>query len=210
MPSLPTSGGEHYPVRGPRRRKVRLLLLSLLSHLQNTSTSIHTQMVAWQTYQVKRRAGLEPLDLSLVERVSEGDLLLGAICVLQDEGQVLAGRERLESEDVNLVAGLNLLVVVGVDKRQREHTLLLQVGLVDTGERAGDDGKAAEETGFEGCVLTRGTFTVVVVADDNPLDATVTVVRSGSRNSAEFTSDLVLDFVSLAVLRVDGTNQAVL
>ena len=81
---------------------------------------------------------------------------------------------------------------------------------MDTGERAGDDGKAAEETGLEGCVLTRGTFTVVVVTDNDPLDAVVAVVGSGSGDGAEFAGELVLDLVSLAVLRVDSTNQAVL
>ena len=64
-------------------------------------------------------------------------------------------------------------------------------------------------TGFEGGVLTGGTFAVVVVTDNNPLDVMVAIVGSNFRDGAPFTSDLVLDFVSLPVLGIDGTDQAV-
>ncbi len=130
--------------------------------------------------------------------------------MLENERQVLARGEGLETEDVNLVGGANLVVVGGVNERQGKHTLLLQVGLVDTGERTGDDSKTAEETGLESSVLTRGTFTVVVVTDDDPLDAVIAVVGSSSRNTAVLAGELVLDLVGLAVLSVDGANQAVL
>ena len=86
----------------------------------------------------------------------------------------------------------------------------LEVGLVDTSEGLDDDSKTTEESGLEGGVLTRGTFTVVVVTNDDPLDAPVAVVGSSLRNTAEFASELVLDLVGFTVLRVDGTNQAVL
>ena len=49
-----------------------------------------------------------------------------------------------------------------------------------------------------------------MVTDDDPLDAMVTVVCADLRDTSVFASDLVLDLVSLAVLRVDGTDQAVL
>ena len=162
-----------------------------------------------RTYQVQCRAGLEPLDLALVETVCKRNLLLRAIAVLEHEREVLTGRKRLEAEDIDPVIRADLLVVGGIGEREREHTLLLQVRLVDTGEGAGDDSKTTEEAGLESGVLTRRTLTVVVVTDDDPLDAVVTVVGGGLGNSAELACDLVLDLVSLAVLGVDGTDQAV-
>ena len=137
------------------------------------------------------------------------DLLLRSILMLQRKRQVLARRETLQPENVDLVARPDLIIVVGVRERQSKHTLLLQVRLVDTGEGAGDDSKTTEEAGLESGVLTRRTLTVVVVTDDDPLDAVVAVVRSSLGDGAVLASDLVLDLVSLAVLSVDGTNQAV-
>jgi hypothetical protein len=80
---------------------------------------------------------------------------------------------------------------------------------VDTSKRSDDDGESTEVTGFEGCMFTRGTFAVVVVPDNNPFDAMVTIVGSNFGDSTPFASDLVFDFVSLAVLGINGTNQAV-
>jgi hypothetical protein len=57
---------------------------------------------------------------------------------------------------------------------------------------------------------SRGTFTVVVITDDDPLDTPIVVVRNGLRDPSPFTGDLVLGLVRLAVLDVDGTNHAVL
>ena len=81
---------------------------------------------------------------------------------------------------------------------------------MDTGEGTSDDGQSTKEAGFQSSVLTGRTFAVVVVTDDNPLDTLVAVIPCGLRNSSPFTGDLVLDLVRLAVLNVDGTNQAVL
>lgn len=163
-----------------------------------------------RTYQVKRRTSLEPLNLSLIERVRKGDLLRSPVLMLDSERQVLAGGERLEAEDRHLIVRLNPVVVLGVGERQRKHTLLLQVRLVDTRERAGDDRKATEETRLERSVLTRGALTVVVVADDDPLDTAVTVVSADLRDASVLAGKLVLDLVGLAVLDVNGTDQAVL
>jgi hypothetical protein len=124
--------------------------------------------------------------------------------------QVLSGTEIIQTMDRDTVRGKNELIIVGVSEREREHALLLQVRFVDTGERAGDDSKTAEEAWFESGVFAGGALTVVVVTDDNPLNTVVTVPCSSSRNSAVLASLLVLDFVRLAVLRVDSTDQTVL
>lgn len=49
--------------------------------------------------------------------------------MLDREGEVLAGGKRLKPLDVYVVIRLDLVVVLGVNKGQREHALLLQVGL---------------------------------------------------------------------------------
>lgn len=81
---------------------------------------------------------------------------------------------------------------------------------MDTGKAADDDGKTTEVTGFKSSVLTRGTLTVVVVTNNDPLDTLVTVFSRDSGNTCPFLGDLVLDLVSFTVSLVDGTDQAVL
>ena len=205
-------------------------LFCLGSHL-NQSTNVNKRR-QWEaitkTDQVERGTSLEPFNLALVERVRKGNFLndetstsssryaisstdiLGTIKMLGNERQVLAGGKRLETENVHLVVGLDLVIVLRVGKRQGEHSLLLQVGLVDTSKGADNDRKATKETRLEGSVFTRGTFTIVVVTNDDPLDAVVAVVGTSLRDTVVFTSNQVLDLVGLAVLNVDGTDQAVL
>lgn len=161
-------------------------------------------------YQVEGGTSLEPLDLAFVEGVSKLDLLRGAVLVLNDEGEVFARSKALQTLDVNLVGTLDTVVVGRVDEGERKHTLLLQVGLVNTGEGADDDGKTTEETGLKSSMLTGRTFTVVVVTDDDPLDAGVAVFSSDLRNTTPGSINLALDLVGLAVLSVDSTDEAIL
>ncbi len=58
-------------------------------------------------------------------------------------------------------------------------------------------------------MLTGGTFTVVVVADNHPFNAVIAVVGANLGNTSPFTGDLVLHLVRFAVLRVDGADQAI-
>lgn len=81
---------------------------------------------------------------------------------------------------------------------------------MNTGERSDDDGQATEESGFESGVLTRRTFTVVVVTNDNPFDTLFTIGGCDLGNTIKFTSELVLDFVRGVVFCVDSTDQTVL
>jgi hypothetical protein len=112
---------------------------------------------------VKSATVLEPLDLALVEGVRKLDLERGAsICGMNSHGQRLAGGE-LGGGQVDAVVGTNLVVVGRVGESKRKHTLLLQVGLVDTSERAGDDGGATQVPGLERGVFTGRALSVVVV-----------------------------------------------
>lgn len=66
------------------------------------------------------------------------------------------------------VHGGDLLVVCLVLEPDREDTLLLQVGLVDSGEGSSDNQVASVESRLERSVFTSGTFTVVFVDDEHP------------------------------------------
>jgi hypothetical protein len=166
-------------------------------------------LLALLSHGVEGRAVLEPLDLALVEGVRELDVK-GLVTVgrVNDQGDGLANSE-LGSLDVDLVVGADLLVVGGLREGQGKHTLLLQVGLVDTSEGAGDDGKTAQVPGLKGSVLTGRTLAVVPVTDNNPPDAVLLVVTGNVGDSAVLAGEEVLDLVGLTVLLVDSTNQHV-
>lgn len=124
--------------------------------------------------------------------------------------------ERLVNEVVKserkrtyLVFGSDLVIVGGVGEGKRKHTLLLQVGLVDTGERSGDDGKTTEMSGLKSGMLSGRALTVVPVTNDDPLDTLGLVVTGDSRDGIPFTVGEVEDLVGLTVGLVDGTNQHV-
>ena len=63
--------------------------------------------------------------------------------------------------------------------------------------------------GLKSSMLTRRTLAVVPVTNDNPLDAVLLVVTCNIGNRAVLAVEGVLDFVGLAVLSVDSTNQHV-
>ena len=167
------------------------------------------RLLALLSHGVEGRAVLEPLDLALVEGVRELDVE-GLVTVgrVDDQGDGLANSE-LGSLDVDLVVGADLLVVGGLREGQGKHTLLLQVGLVDTSEGAGDDGKTAKVTGLESGVLTGRALTVVPVTDDDPADALLLVVTGSGGHGVVLAGGEVVDLVGLAVLGVDGTDQHV-
>lgn len=75
--------------------------------------------------------------------------------MLGNKSQVLSGGECVQAQDVNLVAGLDLVVVLRVSESESKHTLLLQVRLVDTSKRPGDNGKTTKVAGLKGSVLAR-------------------------------------------------------
>ena len=86
---------------------------------------------------------------------------------------------QLGAHDIDRVIRIDLVVVLRAGKGQGQQPLLFQVGLVDTGKAAGDDGQAAEMAGLEGGVLSRGALAVVPVANNDPLDAFLLVVAGG-------------------------------
>ena len=68
------------------------------------------------TYQVLSGSSLEPFDLSLVESMRRGDLVLATVVVLGDQSHVDARGEDFETFDSSLVGWLDLVLVGWVDK----------------------------------------------------------------------------------------------
>jgi len=151
---------------------------------------------------------LEPLNLALVEGVRElgfpGNTVLG----VDTERHGLAYGE-LGAHEVDLVVEIDLVVVLRSGESEGKETLLLQVGLVDTSERADDDSDGTKVAGLESSVLTGRPLSVVPVTNDNPLDALGLVVTGSVRDSAVLSSQDVADGVGLSVLVVDGADQHV-
>jgi len=123
--------------------------------------------------------------------------------------QILAGRKTFKAHNINFIRALNPVIILRVGKRQRQHTLLLQIRLMDTRKAPHDDSQPAEETGFERRVLTGRALSVVVVADDDPLDPCVAVLCGDLWNGAPGAVKLALHLVGFAVLGVDGSDEAV-
>lgn len=130
--------------------------------------------------------------------------------MLSDKRQVLSGSKTLKAEDINLIIRAHFIVICGIRKCQGKHTLLLQVGLVDTGKRTNNDRKSTQESRLEGSVLARRTFTVIGVTNNDPFNTMVTIMSSSLGHAAPLAGDLVPNFVGLAILNVDSTNETVL
>ena len=82
--------------------------------------------------------------------------------------------------------------VCGVGERQRQHALLLEVGLGDAGERAADHGLGVAEPGLHGGVLARRALAVVLVADGHPALAGLVVVLGDVGEGLGLAVELVL------------------
>lgn len=122
---------------------------------------------------------------------------------------VLTGLKVLEIKDGNLVGTGNLVIVGRVLEPQRKHTLLLQVGLVNTRKGSADDSSSTKESGLKSGMFSGRTFTIVLVTDNDPWDISVSVVRRNSGDRAKLASLLVENLVGLTVIRVDSTDQTV-
>ena len=122
---------------------------------------------------------------------------------------VLTGLKVLEIKDGNLVGTGNLVIVGRVLEPQRKHTLLLQVGLVNTRKGSADDSSSTKESGLKSGMFSGRAFTIVLVTDNDPRDISVSVVRGNSGDRAKLASLLVENLVGLTVIRVDSTDQTV-
>lgn len=134
-------------------------------------------------HQIQGTTSLEPLNLATVERMSKLNFILRSIHMINNKSQVLARGKALQSKNVNLVSTLDFIIVFGIGECQSKHSLFLQVRFMDTSKAADNDSKTAEETGFESSMLAGGTFTIIVIANDNPLDPGITIGSGDLRNT---------------------------
>ena len=104
----------------------------------------------------------------------------------------LVGRQVGQAEHRDAVVLADLVVGGRVGERERQQALLLEVRLVDAGERAGEDHPAVAEAGLHGGVLARRALAVVLVADGAPGDAGLAVVLGDLGERAGLAVDLVL------------------
>jgi hypothetical protein len=100
--------------------------------------------------------------------MQELNVLSLAIGVLDSRFDWFAGRKLLEVKERDAIARLDLAVVVGVSKSERENTLLLQVGLVNTSKTLDDNRSATQVTWLQSRMFATRTFTVVLVTNSNP------------------------------------------
>ncbi|KAH3664269.1 hypothetical protein OGAPHI_004621 [Ogataea philodendri] len=162
------------------------------------------------THLVQSRTVLEPLDLLRVVGVRQLGGPSLTVLRVDNHGHWLAWSKVLQSNKVNLVIWVDLVVGSSINEVQWQKTLLLQVGLVDSGKRLGDNGKSTKESWLQSSMLSGGSLTKVLTTNNNPLDTVVSVVGSGFWHTMVLTSVVVLHSVGLAVLSVDSTNHVVL
>ena len=174
--------------------------------------------------------GLEPVDLLLVEGVVKEDGVGGSVAMAQHTLDLTAGSQGFETNEGDLVVWPHEVVVGLVVEGQWQHSLLLEVGLVNSTyyedctyvsvtitleiylpcKRLDNDGSASKEPGLKCGVLPGGALAVVLVTEHDPVNAGLLVLLRHLGHSAEFASLLILDSVHLAVIRVNGRDQKVL
>ena len=111
--------------------------------------------------------------------MAQVDGFLAAVGVLQHCRYRAARREFRQPYQAHPVVVLHPIPVGRVLKGKRQQALLFEVGFVDAGEAAGDDGGGAEHPGRQGSVFPAGTLAVVFIADGDPADA-LGVVGAGN------------------------------
>ena len=119
------------------------------------------------------------------------------------------GRELGQAEHVDAVVLADQVVGGGVGEGERHQSLLLQVGLVDAGEAAGEDHLAVAEPGLHRGVLTARALAVVLVADGAPRDALLGVALAISGNGRVGAVGLVLALARGAGEGVDHAEEQV-
>lgn len=98
--------------------------------------------------------------------MDEGNVLLRPVLVVEHHLDLGSLSKRLDANEVDVIRRLHSVVVGRVLEHEGKETLLLQVGLVDAGERASDDGVATEETGLERGVLSGRSLSEVLTTSE--------------------------------------------
>ncbi|KAI6748867.1 hypothetical protein HG531_007814 [Fusarium graminearum] len=157
-----------------------------------------------QRQQVEGTAGENETSLVLGDSMlgRDEDLLARGLGDTQLNIALAAVLEHLVKTDSgDLVTSCDLVVVSLVLESQGDNTLLLEVGLVDTGKRLGQDNAGTEVARLESSVLTGRALAIVVLGDNQPLLATIlpelTKLGNGVLGAIKVVSGV--DFASLFV-----------
>lgn len=131
---------------------------------------------------IQRRPMPQPRNLALMVRMNKLRLPLRPIHLPHPQDTVLPGLQLVGSQDIQLVLDFDVIVSRGIGERQREHSLLLEVGLVNAGKAAGYHGHSTEISRLQCGVLAAGALAIVPVAEDAPSDACIAVALCDSRD----------------------------
>ena len=101
----------------------------------------------------------------------EGEGITAAIVVFHSTAEWHARGEGGQTVDRDLITRLNLVIISGVCEGQGQHSLLLQIRLVDPGKGSNDDGLPSEMSGLKGSVLTGTSLSVVLIPNHNPANS---------------------------------------
>ena len=136
-------------------------------------------------------------------RMNKLRLPLRPIHLPHPQDTVLPGLQLVGSQDVQLILDPNGIVSRGIGERQREHPLLLEVGLVDACKAAGYHGHSSEISRLQRGVLAAGALAVVPVAEDAPSHACIAVALCDSRDGIDGSGGEV-EGLAAESLGVDG------
>src|SRR5690606_14961966 len=90
-------------------------------------------------------------------------LICAAVFMVQYHGQLLTGNEVSQSHYVDGIVFLYFVVILLVVKSKGQHTLFFQVGFVYTGKALYYNRTYTQVARFHSGVLTRATFTIVLI-----------------------------------------------
>ncbi len=88
---------------------------------------------------IQGTTSLKPCDLRIIIGMFYLEAILRAILVLKGDGKVTAWCKLLKTSQRDTVVFLYLIIIILVAESKRKHTLLFQIGLVDTGETLGEN-----------------------------------------------------------------------
>ena len=107
---------------------------------------------------------LEPCDLRIIIGMFYLEAILRAVLVLEGDGKMTARCKLLETSQRDTIVLLYLIIIILVAESKRKHTLLLQIGLVDTGEALGQHAAHVQVQGHQRRVFPAGALTVVMTS----------------------------------------------
>ena len=123
------------------------------------------------TDQVQSAAGVEPFDLILRQRVVRREFHGLAVSLVENTGHRVVRCQVGQAADRDGVAVSNRVPRGRIVEGEREDALLLQVRLMDAGERLCEHRVATAKAWFHRCVLTTRALANVLLADEDPVDA---------------------------------------